>query len=144
MRMKWLENPGCWVFSDGKIAIPAETGVRFLKHSINSLGYAVVTINKKTVYAHRLIASAYIPNPLNKPVIDHIDRNRSNNRIDNLRWVTQRENLSNTEKVDNALKRYGIRCCDDRVAYKRAKYLIDKDKILEQNRESRKRRLARQ
>jgi len=46
-------------------------------------------------YIHRLIAIAYIPNPDNKPFIDHINRIRTDNRIENLRWVTQYENGQN-------------------------------------------------
>jgi hypothetical protein len=44
----------------------------------------------------RLVAFAFIPNPNNKPQIDHIDRNPANNRVDNLRWVTRSEKYKNT------------------------------------------------
>ena len=46
-------------------------------------------------YLHRLIAKAFLPNPENKPEIDHIDGNPSNNCIENLRWVSHSENRSN-------------------------------------------------
>lgn len=42
---------------------------------------------------HRLVAQAFIPNPENKPFVNHIDSNRSNNHISNLEWVTNRENF---------------------------------------------------
>jgi hypothetical protein len=47
---------------------------------------------KKLVYLHRLIAGAFIDNPNNHPMINHIDGNRLNNSIDNLEWCTNSEN----------------------------------------------------
>lgn len=46
-------------------------------------------------YVHRLVATAFIPNPDNLPVVDHIDRNRSNNTYKNLRWVSLSDNAKN-------------------------------------------------
>lgn len=73
---------------------------RILKSSINSNGYEYITIkiytNKipKTYlrYIHRLMAIAFIPNEENKQQIDHINGNKVDNRLENLRWVTISEN----------------------------------------------------
>ena len=46
---------------------------------------------------HRLIAIAFIPNPENKTHVDHIDTNRLNNKLDNLRWATNSENMMNSK-----------------------------------------------
>lgn len=46
------------------------------------------------VYAHRLVAETFIPNPQNLPEIDHIDRNKCNNHVSNLRWITRNDNMN--------------------------------------------------
>lgn len=51
---------------------------------------------------HRLVAKAFIPNPFNKQAVNHIDGNRENNTVDNLEWVTPRENVLHSYK-------YGVR-----------------------------------
>ena len=56
----------------------------------------------KRIRVNRLVAQAFIPNPYNKPEVDHIDRDRHNNNVENLRWVTHEENCNN----DNHLKHW--------------------------------------
>lgn len=66
-------------------------------------GYLSFTesINNKQrdVYVHRLVAETYIPNPLNKPCVNHIDGNKLNNHVSNLEWVTYKENSKHASKA---------------------------------------------
>ncbi len=67
----------------------------FLKNRRHSCGYVRYRMDKKDVYAHRLLAIHYIPNPDNLPMVDHINRDRTDNRLCNLRWVSHAENNDN-------------------------------------------------
>jgi len=70
-----------------------------LKQNNDRYGYRCLNLckdNKRKKYLiHRLVALAFIPNPENKPFIDHIDNNSLNNHISNLRWATFSENSMN-------------------------------------------------
>jgi hypothetical protein len=65
---------------------------RELKTTVNNRGYYSVGIRRKTHMVHRLVAQAFIPNPLNKPFVNHIDGNKLNNTVSNLEWCTAAEN----------------------------------------------------
>jgi len=63
-----------------------------------SRGYYRVALNGKLYYLHRLLAQAFVPNPQGKPFVDHIDGDRKNNSLSNLRWCTYAENNRNVGK----------------------------------------------
>ena len=71
-------------------------------------GYFAVNLIKdgkcKHFYVHRLVAKAFIPNPNNLKVVNHIDCNKQNNKVDNLEWCTQKHNIH--EAMKNNLERH--------------------------------------
>ena len=85
--------------------------------------YLGVCVEDKTRSAHRLIAETFIENPDGKPCVDHINRNKHDNRVENLRWVTYAENQTNSPRVDRGIERFGVRQKDDPKAWDHARYL---------------------
>ena len=127
--MKWISELGCWAFDDGRIAVPSKkTTLRFLDITARSgkKGYLHARINKKYVYIHRLIASAFIPNPTQKPVVDHIDRNVLNNSAENLRWATYSENGLNSQPHDECISVHGVGSRDPNYHHIHRELNIDK------------------
>ena len=119
--MSWIE---CVVDSDYEIyteypyQIRRKSNKRIVKESISNRGYLQCSLNGVTYPKHRLIAEQFIENnaPGIKTEVDHIDRNKLNNDINNLRWVSHSENNKNRSSV----KGYKYEFVDD----------IDEDSIL--------------
>lgn len=69
-----------------------------LRHDTN--GYVSVTLSGQRSYrVHRLVAEAFIPNPENKPEVNHIDGNKQNNNVSNLEWCSHSENNIHAYRV---------------------------------------------
>lgn len=74
-----------------------ERGIALSATQITNSGYELAHLNKngkrKACTVHRLVAITFLPNPLNKPMVNHKDGNKLNNEVDNLEWVTISENM---------------------------------------------------
>jgi len=93
-----IENyPNYLIYPDGRVY--SKQNDKFLRPGLAKAGYYTVGLYKdgkrKTHTVHRLVAMHYIPNPENKREIDHMNRDKSDNRVENLRWATKSENLQN-------------------------------------------------
>lgn len=96
----WIEIQNSYKISNcGRIKNKYE---RILGGSLHKDGYIFVTLNGKQIPLHRLVATAFIPNPENKPEINHKDGNKQNNFVNNLEWCTRSENQ--THAVENNLQ----------------------------------------
>ncbi len=85
-------------------------------------GYCSVSLwdykNKRKInkYIHRLVAEIFIPNPDKKAFVDHIDTNKNNNSVENLRWVTQKENVRNKLTLQH-MKENHVDCIGEKNSF---------------------------
>jgi hypothetical protein len=114
------------IYPDGRVF--SKKSNKYLK-STKCLGYEHVKLydneNEKVFKIHRLVAIHYIDNPDNKPEVDHINRIRDDNRVENLRWATRSENAKNTTiRKDNTIGFKWIAL--DRGSFKYQRVINDK------------------
>lgn len=95
---------------------------------VDKKGYLFVGYTKhgkpSRAYIHRLVAIAFVANPHHYREVDHINRVRTDNRVENLRWADRKMQCDNSSKVLNR-EDYGVRACDNKAAYWRARYAKD-------------------
>jgi len=83
---------------------------RIIKPSLNKNGYLRLWLyennKKKYLYLHRIIATAFIDNSEEKPCVNHIDENKTNNDLSNLEWCTERENMIHGTRTKRAAEKH--------------------------------------
>lgn len=91
---------------------------RIFNGTVDAIGYKHVRLVKDGKYylrkVHRLVATAFIPNPDDKPLVDHFNEKKTDNRACNLRWVTYKENLD--AYLDRRDRKYGQNPVQRRLA----------------------------
>jgi hypothetical protein len=100
--------PGYMVSNLGRVKSLMYGKEQILKPSFTEKKYLQVGLHKeKKRYCyrvHRLVIETFLPNPENKTEVDHINRNKQDNRIENLRWATHSENVLNRDMPFGVLK----------------------------------------
>lgn len=116
-RKKYVKNGKLLIFENGMVfRVKGKLLFECVKFDISRGGrYDCVTYTPESrqehVYIHRLLAEAFVPNPDNKPDVNHIDGNGKNNELSNLEWVTSKENIEHAYKTGLINKTQYDRSC---------------------------------
>jgi hypothetical protein len=102
---------------DGKRRYNKRLKGKILHQLKHGSGYRNVTLVsngiERTVYVHRLVAEAFIPNVLNKPMVNHINSIKSDNKSENLEWCTNAENIQYAYDFENHRNAKKVICITD-------------------------------
>lgn len=107
------------ITENGEI-INKHTG-RIVKPQPNGKGYLRISIGKKLMFVHRLVAEKFIPNPDNLPQVNHKDGNKTNNCVDNLEWVSNSVNRKHA--VQSGLHIHGEKCPWSKLTLENVNYI---------------------
>jgi hypothetical protein len=111
----------------GKVKRLYKGKIRFPTGSPNKNRFNYVYINletaakRKNVLLHRLVAQHFIPNPKNKPCVNHIDFNVSHNFSSNLEWCTHKENMQHTVRAGRSAKQRGEKAPCSKLTLKKVR-----------------------
>ncbi len=101
--MEIVDYPNYLIYPDGRVY--SKKSDMFLRPRTCVYGYKMVSLwnqgKAKTSKVHRLVAMHYMPNPENKREVDHMNRDKLDNRVENLRWATRTENNQNKGNYKN-------------------------------------------
>ena len=100
-----LNHPDYEILNEFPFTIRKKANHYELKESSNK-GYLTVTVDGKNCRKHRLIALQFLPNPNNYTQVDHINHNRRDNHLDNLRWISHSDNSRNKSSYKGVPSRY--------------------------------------
>lgn len=116
----YLASINCYVNKDGSVYSFHKGYNRMVKHNTwhDKDGYLRMRIHGKDYRHNRIVALAFIPNPDNLPVVDHINHKRDDDRIENLRWATVKQNAYNLSPT-KLHKAISVRRVDDKKEYER-------------------------
>ena len=98
MTWKKIKGHENYSVSDTGLIRNNNTG-RIRKGIPNYHGYLRVLLDQKQIRIHRAVALAFLPNPLNKPQVNHKNGDKTDNRVENLEWVTDEENRQHAINV---------------------------------------------
>lgn len=118
--------------SDGQVHLPKSKNGRWkdrwVKGTINKSGYRVINYGGKVLYVHRIVAETFLTG---EGVVDHINRNKSDNCISNLRLVQISDNMRNTNSYDHVSGEGRTHWCDDKRQYLKEYAEMHRDHIRE-------------
>jgi hypothetical protein len=127
--------PNYEVSSYGKVRCIKKEKNRLLKVCVNNHGYELVCLSdgkkRHTSYIHRLVAEVFIPTTNKALVVNHKDKNRKNNKVDNLEWTTVMENIWHRDDTEKYLKINGIiEICKSMSLEQLEKFLLRGQRLL--------------
>jgi hypothetical protein len=111
---EWMQAKGFsskyYVSNMGRILTTRKHGgniTSVMKPAKDGCGYLRTVMDRQTVKVHRVVAQTWLPNPDNKPQVNHKDGCKTNNQVTNLEWVTFRENIDHLMKLGIQARNHG-------------------------------------